>query len=143
MAVAFFTQPFSNNFQLRFYGSYLPLFFPFSVSVHCTSPSLPPSLSHSLSISVAPSLTSLSLSQLTSSVVFDPFLSFPLLPPLLFPPPLFPHLQFFITASCSGVGNEGSVIKHGRCLPAGSQPVYRHLEKIEMRMERKGQELED
>lgn len=33
-------------------------------------------------------------------------------------------------AGCSELGNEGTIIKHGRCLGAGSQLVYHHIEKL-------------
>lgn len=109
------------------------IFFPFLCTLYLLLTLL---LAHSLSL--APSLTSLSLSQLTCFVVFDPVLSFP--SSFTFPlPSLLQDLQFFIYSQL--LGNEGSLLKYGRCLLAGSQ--YRQIEKNEMRMETEGQKPED
>lgn len=141
--MAFFIQPVSNNFQLRFYGFALSLLFSLcSLSVTTT-----PAHAHSRLLFISYSHLHLCYyyyyycvsSQFTRSVLFDPNFSVPTL--LSFPTPLLlpfsslpaSHIfSFSFMASCSGLGNEGSVIKYGRCLGAGSQPVYQQTKKLKL-----------
>lgn len=148
--MAFFIQPVSNNFQLRFYGFALSLLF--SHFALCVTATLAHPHPHSLFISYSLSLpfllflfhSSLVLCVLTlpSLVLYSsPFLYF-FLPFSSLPSS---HIfSFSFMASCSGLGNEGSVIKYGRCLGAGSQPVYQRTKNWNWtRMETEGGRLAD
>lgn len=133
MAMAFFIQPVSNNFKLRFYGFALSLLFFFFALCITATPAHPHSLFVSYSLSLPFPLllfhSSLILCILTlpSLVLYSsPFQCFFFLP---FSSHIF---SFSFMASCSGLGNEGSGIKYGRCLGAGSQTVYQRTKKLKL-----------